>query len=183
MGLIDELSKIDTLDGKQLSDVGEAVNELEGVRSKIAEHEASIKELQGREYQLENEVIPGFLDTGIKEIKLNDGSKISIKDITRANITKDNEEYCYGWLTDHGLDDVIKNVVSSTFGRGQNSDAQELMKRIEDMGLIPENKKSVAWNTLSKLVEEQMQKGSMTSDVQEKFGVYIQRKVKIERKK
>jgi len=41
----------------------------------------------------------------------------------------------------------------------------------------------VPWNTLAKLCEEQMEKGSMTSDVQEKFGVTVQKSVKIERKK
>ena len=183
MGLIDELSKIDTLDGKQLSDVGEAVNELENVRSKIADHEQEIKNLKGREEQLENEIIPSFFDTGIKQLTLQDGSKITVKDKTRAYIRDDNEEFCYNWLREQGLDDVIKNKVITTFGKGQDSDAEELLSRLQDQGLYPENKKDVAWNTLAKLCEEQMEKGTMTSDVQEKFGVTIVKSVKIERKK
>ena len=183
MGLIDELSKIDTLDGKQLSDVGEAVNELENVRSKIADHEQEIKNLKGREEQLENEIIPSFFDTGIKQLTLQDGSKITVKDKTRAYIRDDNEEFCFNWLRDQGLDDVIKNKVITTFGKGQDSDANELFSRLQDQGLYPENKKDVAWNTLAKLCEEQMEKGTMTSDVQEKFGVTIVKSVKIERKK
>ncbi len=183
MGLIDELSKIDTLDGKQLSDVGEAVNELENVRSKIADHEQEIKNLKGREEQLENEIIPSFFDTGIKQLTLQDGSKITVKDKTRAYIRDDNEEFCYNWLREQGLDDVIKNKVITTFGKGQDSDAEELFSRLQDQGLYPENKKDVAWNTLAKLCEEQMEKGTMTSDVQEKFGVTIVKSVKIERKK
>ena len=183
MGLIDELSKIDTLDGKQLSDVGEAVNELENVRSKIAEHEQEIKKLKGREEQLENEIIPDFFDTGIKQLTLQDGSKITVKDKTRAYIREDNEEFCFNWLRNQGLDDVIKNKVITTFGKGQDSDAEELFSRLQDQGLYPENKKDVAWNTLAKLCEEQMEKGTMTSDVQERFGVTVVKSVKIERKK
>jgi len=183
MGLIDELSKIDTLDGKQLSDVGEAVNELENVRSKIAEHEQEIKKLKGREEQLENEIIPDFFDTGIKSLTLQDGSKITVKDKTRAYIREDNEEFCFNWLRDQGLDDVIKNKIITTFGKGQDSDAEELFSRLQDQGLYPENKKDVAWNTLAKLCEEQMEKGTMTSDVQERFGVTVVKSVKIERKK
>jgi len=49
--------------------------------------------------------------------------------------------------------------------------------------LYPSNKKAVPWNTLSKLVEEQISKGSMTSVDQEKFGVFTYKKVKIERNK
>lgn len=183
MGLIDELSKIDTLDGKQLSDVGEAVNELENVRSKIAEHEQEIKKLKGREEQLENEIIPDFFDTGIKQLTLQDGSKITVKDKTRAYIREDNEEFCFNWLRDQGFDDVIKNKIITTFGKGQDSDAEELFSRLQDQGLYPENKKDVAWNTLAKLCEEQMEKGTMTSDVQERFGVTVVKSVKIERKK
>ena len=70
-----------------------------------------------------------------------------------------------------------------TFGRGQDSDAANLMNELQDKGLYPSNKKAVPWNTLSKLVEEQISKGSMTSVDQEKFGVFTYKKVKIERKK
>ena len=70
-----------------------------------------------------------------------------------------------------------------TFGRGQDSDATNIMNELQDRGLYPSNKKAVAWNTLSKLVEEQISKGSMSSADQEKFGVYTYKKVKIERKK
>jgi hypothetical protein len=73
--------------------------------------------------------------------------------------------------------------VKLTFGRGQDSDASTLMHELQDRGLYPSNKKAVPWNTLSKLLEEQIAKGSMTSVDQEKFGVYTFKKVKIEQKK
>ena len=79
--------------------------------------------------------------------------------------------------------DIIKNDVVLTFGRGQDSDATNLIGELQDRGLYPSNKKSVPWNTLAKTVEEMMGKGSMPSDVQAKFGVYTQKKVKIDRKK
>jgi predicted nucleic acid-binding Zn-ribbon protein len=186
MGLLNEaleLSKLDTLSGDKLSDVGQAVTELENVRSKVSDLEQEIKNLKAREEQLENDIIPSFFDTGIQQLTLKDGSKITVKDKTRAHIREDNEDYCFQWLQNQGLDDVIKNQVISTFGRGQDSDAQNLVKELEEKGLHPETKKSVPWNTLAKLCEEQMEKGSMTSDVQEKFGVTIQKSVKIERKK
>lgn len=187
MGLLDkayEQSKLNTLDSSEVKDVGEACNELDDVRQAIANKEAEIKQLKDREYQLENEVIPSFFETaGVSSISLMDGSKVSIKDQTRANITQENEDFCFDWLKQSGLDDVIKNEVKLTFGRGQDSDALNIMGELQDRGLYPSNKKGVAWNTLSKLVEEQISKGSMTSVDQEKFGVYTFKKVKIERKK
>jgi len=177
-------SQINTLDSGQVSDVGEACNELDRVRQSIVDKEEEIKKLKDREFQLENEVIPSFFDTaGVSSITLTDGSKVSIKPQTRANITGENQDFCFNWLREQGLDDVIKNDVVVTFGRGQDSDAVNLISELENKGLYPANKRGVAWNTLAKLCEEQMQKGSMTSDVQAKFGVYTQSKVKIERKK
>jgi hypothetical protein len=187
MGLLDkalEQSKINSLDSSQVSDIGEACTELDNVRKAKADKATEIKKLEEREFQLENEIIPSMIEeAGVKSLTLTDGSKVSIKDQLRANITMENEDYCFTRLKEMGLDDVIKNEVKLTFGRGQDSDASNLITELQDRGLYPSNKKGVAWNTLSKLVEEQIAKGSMTSVDQEKFGVYTFKKVKIERKK
>ncbi len=187
MGLMDkafEQSQINTLDSSDVKDLGEACNELDNVRKAKADKAAEIKKLEEREFQLENEIIPSMIESaGVKSLTLTDGAKVSVKDQLRANITMENEDFCFSWLKQNGLDDVIKNNVVLTFGRGQDSDATNIMNELQDRGLYPSNKKAVAWNTLSKLVEEQIAKGSMSSADQEKFGVYTYKKVKIERKK
>jgi len=186
MGLLDkayEQSKLNTLDSTQVSDVGEACNELDMVRKTITDKEAEVKKLKDREFQLENEVIPSFFENaGVSSLTLTDGSKVVIKDQLRSNITEENKDFCFSWLDQNNLSDVIKNDVVLTFGRGQESDARNIMAELEEKGLHPTNKKQVPWNTLAKLIDEQIQKGSMTSDIQEKFGVYTFKKVKIERK-
>tara|TARA_R100001509_G_scaffold121105_1_gene75208 strand:+ start:873 stop:1436 length:564 start_codon:yes stop_codon:yes gene_type:complete len=187
MGLLDkalEQSKINSLDSSDIKDVGEACNELDNVRQAIQNKEAEIKQLTDREFQLENEVIPSFFEkSGVSSITLTDGSKVSIKDRLRANITDENEDYCYDKLREFGLGDVIKNKVELIFGKGQDSDASNLMTELQDRGLYPSNKLDVAWNTLDKVVNELIEKGSMSSADQEKFGVWTFKKVKIERKK
>ena len=187
MGLMDkafEQSQINTLDSSDVKDIGEACNELDNVRKAKADKAAEIKKLEEREFQLENEIIPSMIESaGVKSLTLTDGAKVSVKDQLRANITMENEDFCFSWLKQNGLDDVIKNNVVLTFGRGQDSDATNIMNELQDRGLYPSNKKAVAWNTLSKLVEEQIAKGSMSSADQERFGVYTYKKVKIERKK
>ena len=187
MGLMDkafEQSQINTLDSSDVKDLGEACNELDNIRKAKADKAAEIKKLEEREFQLENEVIPSMIESaGVKSLTLTDGAKVSVKDQLRANITMENEDFCFSWLKQNGLDDVIKNNVVLTFGRGQDSDATNIMNELQDRGLYPSNKKAVAWNTLSKLVEELIAKGSMSSADQEKFGVHTFKKVKIERKK
>jgi|TARA_R110000796_G_scaffold162489_2_gene279229 hypothetical protein len=186
MGLLDkayEQSKLNTIDSSQITDVGEACNELDMVRQAISDKEAEIKKMKDREFQLENEVIPSFFENaGVSSLTLTDGSKVVIRDQLRSNITEENKDFCWNWLDQNNLSDVIKNDVVLTFGRGQDSEARDLMVELEGKGLHPANKKQVPWNTLAKLVEEQIQKGSMTSDVQDKFGVHTYKKVKIERK-
>ena len=130
-------SQIDNLDSSDVKDVGEACNELDDVRQAIQNTEAEIKQLKDREYQLENEVIPSFFErSGVSAITLTDGSKVSIKDRLRANITDENEDYCYDKLRELGLGDVIKNKVELIFGKGQDSDASNLMTELQDRAHI-----------------------------------------------
>jgi hypothetical protein len=102
MGLLDkaiEQSKISSLDSSDVKDLGEACNELNNVRKSIVDKEAEIKSLKDREFQLENEVIPSMIEgAGVKSLTLNDGSKVSVKDQLRANITMENEDYCFSRL-------------------------------------------------------------------------------------
>ena len=158
MGLLDkayEQSKLNTIDSSQITDVGEACNELDMVRQAISDKEAEIKKMKDREFQLENEVIPSFFENaGVSSLTLTDGSKVVIRDQLRSNITEENKDFCWNWLDQNNLSDVIKNDVVLTFGRGQDSEARDLMVELEGKGLHPANKKQVPWNTLAKLVED-----------------------------
>ncbi len=133
---------------------------------------------------ISSRVIPELLqEQGLQEIKLADGSKVSVKKEFRATLPKDDlrRESAYQWLRDQGLGDIIKNNVTVSFGRGEDNKANQMMDLAVANGFTPQQKSDVAWNTLTALYEERVKAGlDMPSDV---FSLWIKDKTKISRKK
>ncbi len=122
-------------------------------------------------------------EQGLSEIKLADGSKVSVKKEFRATVPKDDtkRENALLWLRTNGLGDIIKNNVSVTFGRGEDDKAEQLLNLAAENGFQPQQKSDVAWNTLTALYQERVQTGlDMPSEV---FSLWIKDKTKISRKK
>ena len=57
---------------------------------------------------------------GVLDIKLADGSRISAEPFYAARITAEKTDDAHQWLRDNGHGDIIKNVVSVSFGRGED---------------------------------------------------------------
>ena len=111
---------------------------------------------------ISSRVIPELLqEQGLQEIKLADGSKVSVKKEFRATLPKDDlrRESAYQWLRDQGLGDIIKNNVTVSFGRGEDNKANQLMDLAVANGFTPQQKSDVAWNTLTALYEERVKAG------------------------
>ncbi|MEC8831477.1 MAG: hypothetical protein VX772_03885, partial [Bacteroidota bacterium] len=79
-------------------------------------------------------------------------------------------EEAFGWLKEHGHDDIIKNEVIIRFGRGEEDKANELVKELDGKGLSPDQKRRVEPMTIKGFVREQIEKG--VNLPQDKFGVY-----------
>ena len=128
-------------------------------------------------------MIPELLaEQGLSEIKLADGSKVSVKKEFRATVPKDylKREAALQWLRDQGLGDIIKNDVTVSFGKGEDDKAEQLLRLAADNGFEPQQKSDVAWMTLTALFRERIESGlDMPSDV---FSTWIKDKTKITRK-
>lgn len=72
-------------------------------------------------------------------------------------IEKQNE--AYGWLRQHKFGDMIKNVVSAQFGKGQDKTAKKLAAFMKKEKIEFEQKSTVPWNSLTAFVKEQVEKG------------------------
>ena len=89
-------------------------------------------------------------------------------------------EAAYQWLRDNKLEDIIKNNVFVTFGRGEDDKAEQLLNLAAENGFQPQQKSDVAWMTLTALFRERIESGlDMPSDV---FSTWIKDKTKITRK-
>jgi|TARA_B100001778_G_scaffold206437_1_gene170584 hypothetical protein len=174
----------DMLDNIEITDIAQQCVNLKEKEDEIAELEDKLKAKKAEADDISSRVIPELLqEQGLQEIKLADGSKVSVKKEFRATLPKDDlrRESAYQWLRDQGLGDIIKNNVTVSFGRGEDNKANQMMDLAVANGFTPQQKSDVAWNTLTALYEERVKAGlDMPSDV---FSLWIKDKTKISRKK
>ena len=173
----------DLLDNVEVSTIAAECIRLKQKEDEIAELEEKLKAKKEEADNISSNVIPELLaEQGLAEIKLADGSKVSVRKEFRATLKKDEiaREGAYQWLRDQNLGDIIKNNVSVTFGKGEDDKAKQLLNLAAENGFEPQQKSDVAWNTLSALYQERVEAGlDMPS---ESFSLWIKDKTKITRK-
>ena len=174
----------DLLDNVEVTTVAQECVKLKQKEDEIAQLEEQLKAKKAEADDISSRVIPELLqEQGLSELKLADGSKVSVKKEYRCTLPKDEDKrsQCYKWLRDNGLGDIIKNNVFVTFGRGEDDKAQSLIDLAAENGFEPQQKSDVAWATLTALFKERVEAGlDMPSDV---FNTWIKDKTKISRKK
>ena len=173
----------DLLDDVDVSTVAQECVKLKQKEDEIAALEEQLKSKKAEADDISSRVIPELLqEQGLSEIKLADGSKVSVKKEFRCTLPKDETKRtaAYQWLRDQGLGDIIKNNVFVTFGKGEDDKAEQLLNLAAENGFEPQQKSDVAWNTLTALYQERVQAGlDMPSD---SFSLWIKDKTKISRK-
>ena len=173
----------DLLDNIEVNTIAAECIKLKRKEDEISDLEEQLKKKKEEADFISSSVIPELLaEQGLSEIKLADGSKVSVKKEFRATVPKDDtkRENALLWLRTNGLGDIIKNNVSVTFGKGEDNKAEQLLRLAADNGFEPQQKSDVAWNTLSALYQERIEAGlDMPSD---SFSLWIKDKTKISRK-
>ncbi len=173
----------DLLDNVEVSTIAQECVKLKNKEDEIASLEEQLKTKKLEADDISSRVIPELLaEQGLSEIKLADGSKVSVKKEFRCTLPKDEMKRtaAYQWLRDQGLGDIIKNNIFVTFGKGEDNKAEQLLNLAAENGYEPQQKSDVAWMTLTALFRERIESGlDMPSDV---FSTWIKDKTKITRK-
>ena len=173
----------DMLDEIEVTDIAEQCVLLKKKEDEVAALEEKLKAKKEERDDISSRVIPELLaEQGLQEIKLADGSKVSVKKEFRATLPKDEirREAAYQWLRDQNLGDIIKNNVTVSFGKGEDNKAKQLLDLAQENGFEPQQKSDVAWMTLTALFRERIESGlDMPSDI---FSTWIKDKTKITRK-
>ena len=165
----EELSKVATL--------AKANQEKE---DRVKELELALKENKAALLKLTDEDLPAILqELGLSGFTLEDGSSISVKPTYGAYIKVDNRNEAYEWLRKNDYGDLIKNVVSCTFGRGEDDTAVQFISVAERNGFTPQQKTAVHPQTLKAWVRERVENGE--SFPMELFGAYIGQRATIKR--
>jgi hypothetical protein len=173
----DALSNVGTQETKNLSDL---VRKLRAVDSDIDKAEQALKGLKQERQKLTTELIPGVMDEmGVDRLDV-DGVTVTRKLIVSASISDENREQAFGWLRDNGLDDIIKNDVVVSFGRGEDNAAKNAVGILREQGFDPDVKTHIHPMTLKAFVKERVEDGKPID--LDMFGAYVVNAAEIRRK-
>ncbi len=171
------LSSVDTETGKQLSQL---VQNLRNVENQIEDAENHVKALKQEKHRLSVENIPALMDEmGVERLDV-DGLTVERKMIVSASIPKDRKDEAYSWLRENGCDDIIKNDVTCSFGKGQDNSAKNVIAILQDAGFDPATKTHVHPSTLKAFVRERVTDGKPID--LDMFGAFISNAAQLRRK-
>ena len=164
-----------------IQSLADQVERLEKMNRGIEKTEESLKEQKKQKDHVSMEVIPTLMsEMGLAELKLVDGSVVTVKPNYSASITVANREAAFNWLRNNGLGDIIKNEISVSFGRNEDNKAADYASLASERGYQPTQKLKVEPMTLKALVRERLESGKEMPT--ELFNVFVGNKTTIKRK-
>jgi len=174
--------KVTKLDDNELKTLSENITRFLRIGGMIGNTEERLRKLKEQYRQLSEEDLPQKMtELGMQDLRLEDGSRITINMFYATRINKNNRDAAHEWLRQQGHGDIIKNQVSVSFGKGEDDTALETMTLLEKEGLFPDQKESVHPSTLKAFVKERIESGdnAFTPDTQKLFSVYQGKRTKI----
>ena len=139
-----------------------------------------MKSLKAEKHKLSIENIPALMDEmGMERIDV-DGLTVERKMMVHASIPQDRKEEAFAWLRDKGLDDIIKNDVTCSFGKGEDNMAGDVVGMLKDRGFDPKTKTHVHPSTLKAFIKERVTDGKPID--LDMFGAFIANAAQIRRK-
>jgi hypothetical protein len=177
--IADSLKGVDDKESSRLAKLADFLVKLEA-RKHDLERDLKVVDEDIRRVQ-EHEIPALMAELGFKKFTLEDGSEVAVKPYYSASIAKERQDEAFDWLNSNGFGDLIKNVVSTSFGRGQETLAERFANECLSKGYNAATKKWVEPMTLKAFVKEQIEKGDSPPD--ELFGIYVGQKATIKKGK
>lgn len=166
----DEYAMVSSLAAKQV----QLEKELATLEDQLDAKKAELNRVR------DNDLPNALLEIGIQEITLKSGHKISIKREAYASITEERKDECFRWLRQNGHGAIIKNIISTEFGKGEDDRAIEAAQLLAEAGFRPTQKESVHAQTLKAFIRELDEKG--VEFPYETFGAFIVNRSKVTKK-
>jgi hypothetical protein len=175
-------SSVDKLDQGGLKTVAELAKEIQNEEEYISCLEDDLKKAKKKLLKMTDEDLPALLqEVGINKFELDDGSTVEVKQTYGASILVDNRPQAYEWLRENGYDDIIKNNVICTFGRGEDDKASAFQAFAAKEGYAANQKTEIHPQTLRAFVKERVEAGEEFP--MELFGAWIGQRAVIKRGK
>ena len=165
-----------------LAEVKELGDSLKDLDNAILNQEAELSNLKAKRKKVAEELLPELMSkSGLKLIQLNDDTKIQLNDFVDARI-KD-PEAAFDWLRDTNNDSIIKNQITITLDRGDDSIAEELTSKLkEEYDIDADRKIAIHHSTLKSFCRDALDNPELAESLpREAFGIYEGQRAKITR--
>jgi len=173
-------SGIDKLSDNSLESIADLCTRQIQLEKEIQKLEDEISWKKGKLREISYELIPEALaERNLSELKLSDGSAVTVKKVYGASITKGKEGEALQWLRENGFEDLIKNDVTVSFGRGEDNKAGDFRGLAEAQGFMPSQRMAVHPSTLRAFYRERVEAGQdLPPDI---FNTFSGQQTKIKR--
>ena len=170
---------LDKIEENTMKSLSSLVKDLDQLTIDINKKEEELKSLKLQKHLMSTEQIPTMMDEmGVQRLDVENLS-VSLKPLINASIPPTRREEAYQWLRENDLDDIIKNDVILSFGKGEDNIAGDIMYDLEQRGMHPEKKTHIHSMTLKAFIRERVEKG-LPIDL-DLFGAFVARTADIKR--
>lgn len=101
---------------------------------------------------------------GVTALSLSKGYTVSVKDFVTGYIKEENKPAAFAWLRANKFGSLIKNVVSCSFGMGEDKAAKALKSLLRKAKIAYEDKEDIHYQTLQAFVRERLKFGKELPD-------------------
>ena len=176
------LSSVNKVDQGGLTSLASLARKIQEEEKNIATLEETLKEAKKKLLKLTDEDMPAVMqEVGMNKFELDDGSTVEVKPTYGASILVDNRPQAYEWLRENGYDDIIKNNVIFSFGRGEDDKASAFKAFAAKEGYVANQKTEIHSQTLRAFVKERVEAGDAFP--MELFGAWVGQRAVIKRGK
>ena len=176
----DHESGINKLSDNSLESIANLCIQQTQIENEIEKLEENLSFKKDKLKKISYELIPEALaERNLSELKLSDGSAVTVKKVYGASITKGKEGEALQWLRENGFEDLIKNDVTVSFGRGEDNKAGDFRGLAEAQGFMPSQRMAVHPSTLRAFYRERVEAGQdLPPDI---FNTFSGQQTKIKR--
>ena len=176
------LSSVNKVDQGGLTSLASLARQIQEEEGNIAKLEDTLKQAKKKLLKLTDEDMPAVMqEVGMNKFELDDGSMVEVKPTYGASILVDNRPQAYDWLRENGYDDIIKNNVTCSFGRGEDDKASAFKTFAAEKGYVANQKTEIHSQTLRAFVKERVEAGDALP--MELFGAWVGQRAVIKRGK
>lgn len=181
-------------DKDKLEQLRRAVRRMRDTERRIEDQTEVLKATKQLKLDMEQQELPTlFMEAGVDHVGLPAEGNLPAYDARlrpyyHASISADwdpeKQQRAFAVLTRLELEDLIKNIIEVTTGRGQNALAKKVIAALRKLKVEFTVRRGVPWNSLTAAVKERYKRGEPMSDADlEALGATVGTVVKLEQRK